>query len=68
MTKPTPQDVLAARKAAGLTQEQAAQLLWSHNRVWRMYESGNRSLSVPLWELFLIKTDQHPALRLTARD
>ena len=64
MNKPTPQDVLAARKAAGLTQEQAAQMLWSHNRAWRMYESGNRALSAPLWELFLLKTGQHPNLTL----
>lgn len=60
LSKPSPQDVLAARKAAGLTQEQAAQLLGSHNRQWRLYEAGDRALSAPLWELFLLKTGQHP--------
>lgn len=67
MTKPTPEAILMARKTAGLTQEQAAQHLGSHNRVWRMYESGDRALSAPLWELFLLKTGQHPNFALTEK-
>ena len=67
LTKPTPQAVLAARKAAGLTQEGAGQLLGSNNRQWRLYEAGDRAMSVSLWELFLLKTHQHPQWALSPR-
>jgi putative transcriptional regulator len=67
MTKPTPEAVLEARKAAGLTQEAAGQVLGAHNRQWRMYEAGDRTMSAPLWELFLLKTGQHPTLRLSPK-
>ena len=65
--KPSPEAVLQARKAAGLTQEAAGQLLGAHNRQWRLYEAGDRAMSAQLWELFLLKTGQHPTLALTAR-
>ena len=67
LTKPTPEVVLQARTAAGLTQEAAAQLLGSHNRQWRCYEAGDRAMSAPLWELFLLKTNQHPTLSLAPK-
>jgi hypothetical protein len=66
-SKPTPEAVLQARKAAGLTQELAGQVLGAHNRQWRLYEAGDRAMSAPLWELFLLKTGQHPTLRLETR-
>jgi putative transcriptional regulator len=67
LSKPTPEAVLEARKAAGLTQELAGQVLGGHNRQWRMYEAGDRAMSAPLFELFLLKTGQHPTLTLTAK-
>jgi putative transcriptional regulator len=61
---PSPENVLQARKAAGMTQTEAGAVLGSHNSVWRKYELGTRQMSAPLWELFLLKTDQHPNLTL----
>lgn len=67
LSKPTPDAVLQARKAVGLTQELAGQVLGAHNRQWRMYEAGDRAMSAQLWELFLLKTNQHPTLRLESK-
>ena len=64
MTKPTPEDVLKARKAAGMTQEAAGQVVGRHNREWRKWESGTVCMADSTFELFLLKTGQHPTLRL----
>ena len=64
---PTPENVLQARKALGMTQSEAGAVLGSHNSVWRKYELGTRQMSAQLWELFLLKTNQHPTLLLTPR-
>ena len=58
MKQPTPADVKSARAAAGLTQTQAAALIYKKLLAWQRYESGNRSMDVALYELFLIKTGQ----------
>ena len=67
LPKPTPEDVLAARKAAGLTQELAGQVMGRHNREWRKWESGTTGMPEAAFELFLLKTHQHPTLKLVAR-
>lgn len=64
MPKPTPAAVLQARKAAGLTQELAGQVLGRHNREWRKWESGTVGMPDASFELFLLKTGQHPTLSL----
>lgn len=56
MKSPTPAEVLAARKAAGLTQAQAAALIYRTGRNWRQWEGGERDMDPALWELFQIKT------------
>ncbi|MFM0197778.1 XRE family transcriptional regulator [Paraburkholderia strydomiana] len=58
---PTPDEVLAARQAAGLTQTQAAELVHSKLRAWQCWEATpgtpeHRRMHPGLWELFLIKT------------
>ena len=58
MKQPTPADVKSARAAAGLTQTQAAALIYKKLLAWQRYESGNRSMDVALYELFLLKTGQ----------
>ena len=58
MKQPTPADVKSARAAVGLTQTQAAALIYKKLLAWQRYESGNRSMDVALYELFLIKTGQ----------
>ncbi|GBG14855.1 UDP-N-acetylenolpyruvoylglucosamine reductase [Novimethylophilus kurashikiensis] len=70
---PTPEEVVAARRAAGLTQTEAAQLVSNAGakgyRTWQRYEapetnSDSRAIPIGLWEYFLLLTDQHPSLRV----
>lgn len=73
ITQPTPGQVRAARLAAGLTQVQAAILVSPASkkpyRTWQGYESpigskDHRAIPLATWELFLLLTNQHPALKL----
>lgn len=60
-TAPTPALLLAARSSAGLTQEQAAQLVHRAGRNrWNEWEAGARHMKADTWELFLLKTGLHP--------
>lgn len=78
LAAPTPDDVRMARKAAGLSQTEAAQLMSSGvsgdkaYRTWQRYEApadsaSHRPIPSDVWEFFLLLTDQHPAYRLGAR-
>lgn len=51
-SSPTPEQVLAARKAAGLTQSQAAELVHATRRAWQLWESGDRRMHPAFFELF----------------
>lgn len=63
LKQPTPAQVRAARKAAGLTQTQAAELVhaagWRTWWNWEKESSSAESREIPLaaWDLFLIKTE-----------
>lgn len=63
MKQPQSREVTFARKAAGLTQKQAGELVHLADPIkrWSEYECGERFIDVARWELFLIKTGQHPA-------
>lgn len=52
---PTPDEVRDARQAAGLTQEAAADVVFSARRAWQNWESGERKMHPGLWHLFAIK-------------
>ena len=57
---PTPAEVRAARETAGLTQAQAASLVYASLRNWQQWEQGevassSRRMHPGLWELFRIK-------------
>lgn len=52
---PTKAEIKAARIAAGLTQTQAANLIYKKLRVWAMYESGEQTMDRAHWELFRLK-------------
>ncbi len=76
ITQPTPEEVRAARKAAGLTQGEAGELispaLVKPYRNWQSYEvrsggAGARAIPLASWELFLLLTNQHPRFILQAR-
>ena len=58
MKQPTPADVKSARAAVGLTQTQAAALIYKKLLAWQRYESGDRAMDYALYELFLLKTSQ----------
>lgn len=52
---PEPAAIRDARKAAGLTQEQAGALVYASGRLWRYWEAGEHRMPPGLWELFQIK-------------
>ena len=58
MNNPTPEQVKQARATAGLTQKQAAEVIYKKVLAWQRYESGDRAMDAAYWELFLIKTGQ----------
>jgi DNA-binding transcriptional regulator YiaG len=53
---PTPEQIKQARQAAGLTQAQAAELIYSTRRTLQDWEYGKNPMHPAIWELFLIKT------------
>lgn len=65
---PTPDAILAARKAAGLSQAQAAAIVHRPSyRTWQEWERGRAKMPPDAWELFLLKTGQHPKALMFAR-
>ena len=65
---PTPEAIVAARKAAGLTQAEAAAIVHRPSyRTWQDWERGRAKMPLDAWELFLIKTGQHPKALMPAR-
>lgn len=74
--QPTPEEIRTARKAAGLTQAEAAQLISTAGsfpyRTWQNYEApadkkGHRPIPMATWTLSLLLTDQHPTLKVSIR-
>jgi len=60
MANPTPYQITQARKDAGLTQTQSAQLIHKGLRTWQGWETaingkGHRKMDVAFWELFNMK-------------
>lgn len=64
---PAPAAIRAARESAALTQTAAAALVGSKLRTWQDWESGTAAINAAAWELFLLKTGQHPTDALSAR-
>jgi putative transcriptional regulator len=52
---PTPQEIIKAREDAGLSQTDAAQMIYSTLRTWQDWEAGQRRMHPALFELFEIK-------------
>lgn len=55
MNGPEPKAIFHARNSIGLSTEQAANLVYATKRSWEYWESGERSMSPAVWELFLMK-------------
>ncbi|MCL5096467.1 MAG: helix-turn-helix domain-containing protein [Candidatus Omnitrophica bacterium] len=53
---PTPEEVRAAREAAGISQTAAAERIHSTLRTWQDWEAGKARMHSGLWELFRIKS------------
>lgn len=65
---PTKEQVISARTASGLTQTEAAEMVYlSSFTRWSEYERGERNMDAARYELFLIKTGQHPDYELRKR-
>lgn len=53
---PKPDQIKKSRTEAGLSQTQAAALIYSELRTWQHWENGDRKMHPALFELFNIKT------------
>lgn len=53
MPAPTPEQIRAARKAAGITQADAAAIVQGSLRNWCAWESGERPMHPIFWAWFL---------------
>ncbi len=58
MNNPTPDQIRAARLAAGLTQPKAGELILASKRSWENWEQGRVKMSPGLFDYFLVKTGQ----------
>lgn len=58
MKPPTLNQIKSERKKAGLTQSEAAKLIYKALRTWQQYEAGDREMDPAYWELFKIKSQQ----------
>lgn len=66
LPEPTPADM--RRYRGDLTQNEAATLAgYSSGVKWAQFEAGDRRPSEQALELYLLRTDQHPTLRLIER-
>lgn len=57
---PTPAEILSARESAGLTQQEAGELLHTGWRTWQNWElegPENRRMPPAAWELFKVKVN-----------
>lgn len=53
--------IVEARRKAGQTQKQAAEVVRVTPRQWQRYESGETRIPWAVWELYLLKTNQRSA-------
>jgi len=60
MNNPDPKSIITARKAAGLTQTQAAKLVHAACRSWQQWEAGDRKMHPAFYHLFLIRATAGP--------
>lgn len=58
MQPPTPDQIIAARHAAGQTQTEAGRTVFAPLRTWQNWEAGDRRMPAAAWVLYLILTGQ----------
>ncbi len=57
---PTPDMIRTARVCAGLTQEEAGNIVHVSRKGWQKWELGERNMSPGMWDLFLSKISGRP--------
>lgn len=68
LPEPAPELVLAARKAAGHSQHQAAMLAgFGHGQRWYEIESGKTPIDRMRWSMYLLAIGEHPELMVVRR-
>ena len=55
---PEPTELKRARLRAGMTQTQAAEVIYSSRRAWQDWEAGLHPMHPALWELFKLKVSR----------
>lgn len=56
MNNPSPEQIKRARLNTGLTQTNAAKIVYRTLNSWQKWEAGDRVMPVAMWELFLLQT------------
>jgi hypothetical protein len=65
LQSPNPEQIKAARSEG---QREAAERVYvTTYRTWQNWELGVNAMPAAVWELYLLKTDQHPTLRLVKK-
>lgn len=54
--RPSPEQIRAAREAAGHTQTEAASAIHATKVAWQKWEYGERAMHPAFFELYLLKT------------
>jgi hypothetical protein len=74
--QPAPSQIRLAREKVGLSQTAALQLVSDAGvkgyRTWQRYEApvgspDHRTIPIGIWELFLLRTGQHPTHKLVQK-
>ena len=53
---PSKEEIKEARTLAGLTQDEAGEVVGTNWKGWQQWEYGVSNMRSPIWELFLLKT------------
>jgi putative transcriptional regulator len=54
-SNPNPEEIRAAREAAGISQSAAGAIVHANLRSWQKWEAGDRRMHPAFWELFRLK-------------
>jgi len=63
---PTPIQIRAARERAGLTQTEAADLIWIGLRQWQRYEDGTQPMHPAYWLAWQVRRAERTETTMTS--
>ena len=68
VAEPTAADCTSLRTRSNLTLDEMASLVHlAERQSWWRFEAGLRGCNLAMWELALLKTNEHPSYRLVPR-